>query len=341
MAENSRQKEHKSISAIITSDLFSNLLPEEKQAIVNRTGIFELQKGASLFSPGDKAERLYLLQKGHIRIFKPGDGGEDEEIARFTPGDNIGDFDFAREANYDAQAEALENSTLLVFPNFGMTLGDFTLEMPRVAIRLLLNSAAMVTGRIKSTRKLVMENMSWVQELYRKAYEDPGTGLWKQTFLTDEIGRLIEEPMALIMLKPDRFKLLVDTLGHGAGDKAMIKIAAVLKSIARRLGRGWALRFRSNETGLLVNKCDAVQAKFLALSLSAAIAALPPVPLKQERDEPPGEDLFTFSGTVVWGVWPVDDEYWASFFDGTYRLLLETWKTGGNTVIRYKGSPPV
>jgi len=334
MVGNIRQKDNQDLSAIMKCDLFSNLLPEEKESVIDRTGIIMLRKGSTLFSPGDRAEHLYLLREGLIRIFKPLEGGGDEEIARFAPGDIIGDFDFARSAEYDAQAEALEDSTLVIFPDVGLTMDIFAAEKPHIISRILLNSVAMVTGRIKSTRKLVLENMSWVQELHRKAYEDPGTGLWKQTFLTDEINRLLEDPMALIMLKPDRFKILVDARGHEAGDKAMVKIAAILKDITHKQGRGWALRFKSNETGLLINNCNAANAESLALSLSKEIAALPPVSLGQ------GEADFCFTGTIVWGIWPLDNEYWESLLTGVYSLLLETCKAGGNRIVRYHGRQP-
>ena len=109
MVKNIGQKDALDLSAITKSDLFSNLLPEEKKSIIDRSGNLFLRKGGLLFSPGDKAEHLYLLHEGLIRIFKPLESGEDEEIARFTPGDIIGDFDFARCAEYDAQAEALED----------------------------------------------------------------------------------------------------------------------------------------------------------------------------------------------------------------------------------------
>jgi len=335
MINNMQQEETPDLSALMEFDLFSKLLPEEKKILANKAEVIHLRSGSSLFSVGDKAERLYLLRKGLIRIFKP-KGSEDEEIARFTPGDVIGDFDFARSTEYNAQAQALEDSTLIMFPGFGQTMDSLELVMPDIVSRLLLNSAVMVTSRIKSTRKLVAENMSLVRELHRKVYEDPGTGLWKHTFLTDEIDRIMEAPMALIMLKPDRFKILVDALGHGAGDKAMIAIAGVLKSITFKLRRGWALRFRSNETGILINKCNAAQAEALALSLAEAIAALAPVSLapSPSNNHTPDEK-FSFSGSIAWGMWPADNESWPSLSEGVYELLMETWKDGGNKIARY------
>ena len=292
-----------------------------------------VRKGGLLFSPVEKAEHVYLLLGGIVRVFKEKESGaaglpREDEIARFAPGDIIGDFDFARAADYDAYAEALEDSTLLMFPEFGLTMEKFALEEPHIIARILLNSAAMVTARIKATRKLIFESAYWVRELYRKIHEDPNTGLWKQTFLTEDINRILESPMALILLKPDRFKVLVDSLGHGAGDEAMIKIAAILKGITRKLDKGWALRFKSNETGILINKCDIAEAKSLANVLAEAVAALPHVSL--------GDKDFYFTGTIAWGIWPADNKSWDSLFKGTYKLLMDTWKKGGNMVVRYR-----
>ena len=332
MTIKSQQKEVQNLSAILKSDLFSELHPNETRAVVDRTEVLLLRKGGLLFSPGENAEHLFLLLRGLVRIFKRNESGRDDEIARFTPGDLIGDFDFARGADYDAWAEALEDSSLLVFPKFELTMEKFALEEPHIASRILLNSAAMVTGRIKASRKLIIESAYWVQELHRKIHEDPSTGLWKQTFLNEEINRILERPMALIMLKPDRFKVLVDAKGHDAGDEAMVLIAAILKSITRKLDRGWALRFRSNETGIVVNKCDAAQANLLVEQLSQAVSGLPPVPMEKAY----GGKTFSFSGSIAWGIWPDDNKSWDSLFKGTYELLMDTWKAGGNKIVHYR-----
>jgi GGDEF domain-containing protein len=135
--------------------------------------------------------------------------------------------------------------------------------------------------------------------------------------------------MALIMLKPDRFKILVDSRGHGAGDEAMVRIAMALKNLTRRIGRGWPLRFKSNETGILLNKCTSAQAEGYANELLKLVAAIPPVPA---QDDIPA---FSFSGTAAWGVWPSDNVAWENLFQGTYSLLLEAWRAGGSRVVHY------
>ena len=326
MDENTRRNE---LSPILKSDLFSNLLPDEKKYVSDMAGKEALKKGEVLFSAGKTADRLFLLEDGLVRVFKPREEGGEDEIASFAPEDFIGDFDFARNAEYDAHAEAAEDSVLVMFPKAGVSMDKIASEAPGINSKILLNAAAMVTARIKSTRKLIIDSSPWIRELHRKIYEDSGTGLWKQTFITDEINGILEDPMALIMLKPDRFKILVDTLGHDAGDKAMVKIAAILKAITYKTGRGWPMRFKSNETGILMNKCNAELAETFAFFVSRQVAALPPVPLNSKES-------FSFSGSIAWGIWPADDKSWESLFTNTYKLLMDTWKEGGNRIAHYR-----
>ena len=304
-------------------ELFNSLLDREIDYIQEHSCIINLRKKARLFSIGQKAEQFYVLLEGAIRVYKPRDDGGNDELAQYAPGDTIGDFDFARKAEYDANAEAIEESLLVMFPGMGLSMDDFTAEKPQIISRILLNSIVMMTGRIKSTQNILLENLSWVNELHRRAYEDPGTGLYKQTFLADEINRILEEPMALIMLKPDRFKILVDSRGHEAGDVAMVSIAMILKSMTRKLNHGWALRFKSNETGLLINNCPKPMAEKLIKALCNAVESMEPVPAQGEIPS------FSFSGTVAWSVWPEDCSTWDTLFQKTYALLLDTWKTGG------------
>jgi len=329
------------LNSILNQELFFNLRKEEIDFVLSNSGSISLLKDDLLFSAGEKASRFFILKSGEIRVFKKDNNGSEEEMARFTSGDTIGDFDFARGANYDAFAEASTDSQLIVFPAANHTLDSLAEKEPNSICSILLNAIVMMTGRIKSTRKLILENMSWVQELHRRAYEDPGTGLWKQTLIADEITGVLKDPAALIMLKPDRFKILVDSCGHSAGDEAMIRIAIILKNITRILGHGWALRFKSNEVGLIINNCHPSQAENIAEKLSESIEAMEGVLLKlrlpgtmgePEQNETP---LFKFTATVAWSVWPTDNSDWDDLFQRNYTLLLDTWKSDGGKIVHY------
>ena len=318
-------------SAVIQkTELFAGLPKNEIDFIASHSGKIKLSRGGLLFSSGEEAKHFYILISGAIRVFKPRSGGGEDEMARFTPGDTIGDFDFARGAKYDACAEAAEDSELIVFPGGGITMDSLVQEEPHTVCNILLNAIIMMTGRIISTRKLILENMSWVQELHHRAYEDPGTGLWKQSLITDEITGVLKDPAALIMLKPDHFKTLVDSRGHGAGDEAMVRIAIILKNITRYIGHGWPMRFKSNEVGIIFNNCGAPMAEGIARDLAEVIAGMDPVPALNDIPE------FPFSATISWAVWPADDAEWDSLLNGNYAALIDAWRAGGERIIHYR-----
>jgi GGDEF domain-containing protein len=322
------------LSPITQGALFSSLPEPERRFVLSRSGLVQIRRGGKLFSIGEKAERFYVLLEGEIRVAKPRNDGGEDEAARFTPGDTIGDFDFARQARYDARAEALTDSLLIMFPGFGLGMDDFIQEFPQAVSQILFSSIKMTAARIKETQQIILKNTIWLQKLQRRAYEDPGTGLWKQSFLTDEINQILEPPVALIMLKPDRFKILVDSRGHAAGDEAMIRLARVLRYHVRRIGRGWALRLKSNEAALVINHCDAALAEKITRDLAAAVSAIPPFP--------PGGDApaYHFSATLCWGLFPEDETPWEALFDANYALLLETWRAGGDRILRFKKTAP-
>ncbi|MDR1625493.1 MAG: diguanylate cyclase [Spirochaetia bacterium] len=314
------------LEAIKKLNLFSLLQDKDLQFVVEHSSLLQLRHGGRLFSENQKASHIYVLMEGTIRVYRPRPDGGTDELAWFTGGDTIGDFDFARQAAYDARADAVDDSVLLMFPGFGLGLEDFIYEAPQAVTRILLCCIIMISSRITMTHKITVDNLAWVQELQRRAYEDPGTGLWKQGFLRDEINRILVQPSALIMLKPDRFKELNDTRGHAAGDEAMVRIAMVLKTFTRRAGRGWALRFKSNETGLFINNCGAGAAKKIAQALAKAIRDMKPFPARD------GVPAFGFSATIVWTLWPEDGQEWNSLFEDTSAALLHFWRGGGGTV---------
>ncbi|MDR1317309.1 MAG: GGDEF domain-containing protein [Spirochaetales bacterium] len=314
------------LEAIKKLSLFSLLQDGDLQFVVDHSSLLQLRHGGRLFSENQRAQHIYALMEGTVRVYRLRQGGADE-LAWFTGGDTIGDFDFARQAVYDARADAVDDSVLLMFPGFGMALEDFIYEAPQAVTRILLCCIIMMSSRITMTHKVTVDNLSWVQELQRRAYEDPGTGLWQQSFLRDEMNRILRQPSALVMLKPDRFKELNDTRGHAAGDEAMVRIAMILKTFTRKTGRGWAVRFKSNETGLFINNCGIEKAGKIARALGKAIRGMKPFPAQE------GLPAFNFSATIVWTVWPDDGRKWDSLLEGTAAALLHFWRAGGNTIV--------
>jgi diguanylate cyclase (GGDEF)-like protein len=84
------------------------------------------------------------------------------------------------------------------------------------------------------------------EELAFLATHDPLTGLPNRTLILDRVEQMIarsrrlKTPIAAVFIDLDNFKLVNDTLGHGAGDELLEAVAARLQSVLREtdaLGR--------------------------------------------------------------------------------------------------------
>lgn len=308
------------------AELFSSLLDDDLGYVAGSVDILLLKPGESLFLQGEAAGRFFIVRSGEIGIYRREEGGAERHMARYVAGDVIGDFDFAIGSPLDAGARAFEEAEVVAFPKKGLLMQDIASEMPGTCSRILLSSLSMISSRLRTTQRLISENSPWLRELRRQIYTDPSTGLWSRAFLDEELHKNLEPPTTLIMVKPDRFKELNDAHGHSAGDEAMALLSGILVGEAERLGRGWALRMRSNETAVIVPRCDARNAWLIARRVGHGISSM--------RVAAAGESGFSFTSSIAYSVWPEDGRDWKALVDDSYSLLMKAWSEGGNRLCR-------
>jgi len=311
------------------AELFSTLLDDDLSYIASRTESLKLPVGARLFAAGERARRFFILRSGEVGIYRTEEGGSERRIASYVAGDVLGDFDFAVGASHDAEARADAEVELVAFPRQGEGIEDLALEKPGVVSRALLHSLSMISSRLRSTQRLISENSPWVRELRRQIFTDPGTGLWTRAFLDEEIARSLSRPTAIVLVKPDHFKEFVDAHGHAAGDEAMIQIAAVLSGEIERLGRGWAVRLRSNETAIVAPGCDDAEAADLARRVARRVSAIKVVPPAGSDGVAPGPASFSFKCSMALAVWPADGDDWKRLVEESCAALIRAWGDGG------------
>ena len=115
--------------------------------------------------------------------------------------------------------------------------------------------------------------------LQRAALLDPLTRIANRrhfdNFLEHEWQRAMRsgEPLSLLMIDVDHFKLYNDALGHAAGDAALCQVAKVLQAHAAR-PTDLAARYGGEEFALLFAETPAANAAAMAETVRAHIAAL-------------------------------------------------------------------
>lgn len=97
-------------------DLFRNLDPVQLAHLASIASQRELRKGEVLFREGDKAEELFIILEGRIRISKVVPGIGEEAFAVLAPGAYFGEMELIDESlPRAAQATVHESGRVQVF----------------------------------------------------------------------------------------------------------------------------------------------------------------------------------------------------------------------------------
>jgi diguanylate cyclase (GGDEF)-like protein len=319
--------ENEKIRRISAVGLFSTLIDDDIEYIASRTGYRSVDPGTVLFSEGETADQFFVVVSGNVSVTSRTRGPEPVELARYISGDVFGDFHFIISGAYDGTAETTEKTELLVFPEDGFSFDRLADEKPDTAARILLRSIAMVETRIRSTETLISENTPWIRALHKQIYTDPPTGLWNRHFMDSELPQLLSGTVSVLMVKPDKFKEINDALGHAAGDEILQKIASLLISLANER-KGWAVRLRSNEMGLILPESDSAEGRAIAGKILADFPGMIP----PDAFSKAGTESFILTASVGLGCWPDDHEKWKQVAEKTNEIMQNVWKDGGNRI---------
>jgi len=168
--------------------------------------------------------------------------------------------------------------------------------------------------------------------LQRAALLDPLTKIANRrhfdTFLEKEWLRAIRstEPLSLVVIDVDHFKLYNDTLGHAAGDACLRKVAAALQSHALR-PTDIAARFGGEEFVLLFAETSAETAFKLAESVRAHIESI-------ELPNPRSSTSSWLTVSVgVATIVPTQQDKIESFFVAADRAMYQAKEAGRNRVV--------
>jgi CRP/FNR family transcriptional regulator, cyclic AMP receptor protein len=126
---------HEQLRLLSAADVLEPLSEDELVDFAQRNPDRRLQQGEFLYNQFDSAERLYLVKKGKIRIYKTNPEGEEITLAIATEGDVFGEMAFTGQRLRGAHAMALEPS--LVVSLRREDLKELILSKPEVGLRLI------------------------------------------------------------------------------------------------------------------------------------------------------------------------------------------------------------
>ncbi len=115
--------------------IFSGLTESELGFLAQRTVPRHYTAGEMVFSEGEPCSGLYVVDSGHIRIFKSSASGREQVLSVDGPGSSVAELPVFDGGNYPASVAAVDDATLLF-----VSKQDFQalcLTHPQVALKVL------------------------------------------------------------------------------------------------------------------------------------------------------------------------------------------------------------
>jgi diguanylate cyclase (GGDEF)-like protein/PAS domain S-box-containing protein len=132
-----------------------------------------------------------------------------------------------------------------------------------------------VRGFVLNARDIT-ERKAFEEQLHHQAFHDPLTGLPNRALFAERLDHALARAArhgrtaAVLFLDLDRFKVVNDSLGHEAGDRVLVTVAARLKECVR--GEDTVARFGGDEFAILLAElADASAAVRLAERIIATL----------------------------------------------------------------------
>lgn len=115
--------------------IFAGLTETELAFLAQHAVPRHFASGESVFGEGEPCTGLYVVESGHVRIFKSSPGGREQVLAIEGPGSSVAELPVFDGGNYPASVSAVDDATLLF-----VSKHDFQalcLAHPQVALKVL------------------------------------------------------------------------------------------------------------------------------------------------------------------------------------------------------------
>lgn len=128
-------------------DIFGDLAPEQRAQVERATSIANHASGQIFYAPEESGDRLYILRRGRVRIYKLSPEGRALTLLILEPSSIFGEMALAQDWVHDSFAEAMTECTVGVIRRDEMR--RVLNSNPAVALRFM----NIMSGRLRALER--------------------------------------------------------------------------------------------------------------------------------------------------------------------------------------------
>ncbi|MBU5267929.1 Crp/Fnr family transcriptional regulator [Virgibacillus proomii] len=124
--------EHHCVSIV---PIFNHLEKSQMDEIMKAVHSLTYKRGEIIYHAGDKAEWLYIVNTGKIRIYRLSESGKEQLVRILQPGDFTGELAIFKDTVHEAYAEAMSPAKVCMISRTAMQ--NLLLKYPSISLKIL------------------------------------------------------------------------------------------------------------------------------------------------------------------------------------------------------------
>lgn len=161
------------VSCVITVPIFNHLTVEQMAEVQSLILTKSFKKGESIYQPNTKADALYVISKGRVRIYRISEDGKEQLIRILNPGDFTGELTLFNESVHDAFASAMMDTNICMIMK--LDLQALLNHYPQISMKLLAELSKRLSESEVQTTRVSTQKVETRLAIYLAECMDPSS----------------------------------------------------------------------------------------------------------------------------------------------------------------------
>lgn len=136
-----------------------NHLPSEVLAVVADKAVMRMyERGQFIHRAGDPSDKLFIVHKGKVKVYRLSDTGKEQLVRILTSGDFAGEMALFSSTDHDAYAEAMQPSEICAI--YRADVRELLLQYPEISLHVLAELSRRLSTSEKQTAAIATASIN-------------------------------------------------------------------------------------------------------------------------------------------------------------------------------------